>query len=184
MRPAFIEYFERTSDCAKRLLQAFAASLGQPHDFFTQSVAKPITRCSAVYYPPQPPDAGADQFGVAPHTDYGLLTLVHQDPVGGLQVRTRDGQWVLAHPIPTTLVVNVGDLLARWTNDRFKSTLHRVVNSSGRERLSLATFFDPDYQTLITPVVRDGEAARYQSVSCGEYILGRYDKSFAYRAKT
>jgi isopenicillin N synthase-like dioxygenase len=90
---------------------------------------------------------------------------------------------VVAHPIADTLVVNVGDLLARWTNDRFKSTPHRVVNTSGRERLSIAAFVDPDYATPIVPVTGAGDTARYEPVSCGEYILGRFDKSFAYRAK-
>ena len=89
---------------------------------------------------------------MAPHTDYGVITLLHQDDVGGLQVATRAGEWVTAHPIPGTLVINSGDLLGRWSNDRFKSNPHRVVNSSGRERLSIAVFADPDFDTPIMPV--------------------------------
>jgi isopenicillin N synthase-like dioxygenase len=90
---------------------------------------------------------------------------------------------VLAHRIEDTFVVNVGDLLARWTNDRFRSTPHRVVNRSGEERLSIAVFVDPDNDTLIEPVCRAGEPPRYPPVTCGEYIRGRYDKSFAYRRR-
>jgi isopenicillin N synthase-like dioxygenase len=96
-------------------------------------------------------------------------------------VATRRGEWVTAHPIAGTLVVNSGDLLGRWSNDCFKSNPHRVVNSSGRERLSIAMFVDPDYDTPIAPVVQAGDTPHYEPVSCGEYILGRFDKAFAYR---
>jgi isopenicillin N synthase-like dioxygenase len=182
MRATFNEYFQASNACGRMLLRAFAASLNISPEYFVTHFAKPVTRCSAVFYPPQLPDAGEDQFGVAPHTDFGTLTLVYQDPIGGLQVRARDGKWVIAHPIPGTLVVNVGDLLARWTNDRFKSTPHRVINRSGRERLSIAAFVDPDFETPIRSVTAAGETPRYDPVTCGEYILGRFDKAFAYRA--
>jgi len=181
MRSLCNRYFEATNACGRRLLRGFAVSLDLADDHFDRSFSKPVTRCSAVFYPPQPPDGGDDQFGVAPHTDYGTLTVLHQDPVGGLQVRDRAGDWVVAHPIPGTLVVNVGDLLARWTNDRFTSTPHRVVNTSGRERLSIAAFVDPDYATPIDPVPIPGTTPLYPSVTCGDYILGRFDAAFAYR---
>ena len=98
-----------------------------------RSVDRPVSRGSIIYYPPQPPEMGADQFGVSSHTDYGCLTLLYQDSTGGLQVQGRSGSWLTAHPIADTFVVNVGDLLARWSNDRFRSTPHRVVNRSGRD---------------------------------------------------
>lgn len=183
MRPLFNRYFEATNAVGRMLLRGFAASLDVDPDYFSGRFAKPVTRCTAVYYPPQPPDAGEDQFGVAPHTDYGTLTVLYQDPIGGLQVRTNAGEWVIAHPIPGTLVINVGDLLGRWTNDRFQSTPHRVVNASGRERLSIAAFVDPDFDMLIEPVVQAGETAKYAPVRCGDYILGRFDAAFAYRRK-
>jgi len=181
MRPAFNAFFDAANLCGQRLLRAFAASLGIAPDYFTRAFAKPVTRGTVVYYPPQPPDAGEDQFGVAPHTDYGTITLLYQDSVGGLQVWSKQKEWVTAHPIPGTLVINVGDLLGRWTNDRFKSTPHRVVNQSGRERMSIVAFVDPDFDTPIMPVTCNGETARYAPVTCGEYILGRFDKAFAYR---
>lgn len=183
MRPLFEEYFDACHAVAWRLMRAFATALGIAEDYFVRSIANPISRGSAVYYPAQAPDLGTDQFGVAPHTDYGCLTLVYQANVGGLEVLGRERDWVLAHRIEETFVVNVGDLLARWTNDRFRSTPHRVVNRSGAERLSLAVFVDPDDDTRIEPVCRAGEAPRYAPVTCGEYIRGRFDKSFAYRQK-
>ena len=87
----------------------------------------------------------------------------------------------MAPPVPGTFVVNVGDLLARWTNDRFASTPHRVVNSSGRTRYSVAVFVDPNHDTMIDPVVAAGDEAHYLPVTCAEHILGRYNESFAYR---
>jgi isopenicillin N synthase-like dioxygenase len=183
MRAHFEQYFEACHATAWRLMRAFATALDIPEDYFVRSIANPISRGSAVYYPPQAPDLGADQFGVAPHTDYGCLTFVYQANVGGLEVHSRKREWVLAHRIEDTFVVNVGDLLARWTNDRFRSTPHRVVNRSGEERLSIAMFVDPDDGTRIQPVCRAGEAPRYPEVTCGDYIRGRFDKSFAYRQK-
>lgn len=184
MRPVLVDYFEACNRLGWSLFKAFAAGLGVAPETFLQSIAKPVTRASIIYYPPQPPEAGAEQFGVAPHTDYGCLTLLNQDSVGGLQVRDRKGDWVTAHPIEGTLVVNVGDLMARWTNDRFASTPHRVVNTSGRERFSIGVFVDPDYDTPVAPVVLQGDSARYEPTTCGDYIVGRLDKAFAYRSKS
>ncbi len=145
-----------------------------------------MQRTQMVYYPPQPPQADAAQFGVAPHTDYGCITLLWQDTLGGLQVREiANGTWIDAPPIPGTFVVNVGDLLARWSNDRYRSTLHRVINRSGRERHSIATFYDPTYDAAVDP--RELGAApdtlRYEPVRAGDYILGRINDSMGYRKK-
>jgi isopenicillin N synthase-like dioxygenase len=181
MRATLSEYFDAANECGRALFRGFAASLDVDLDYFSQHFDRPITRGALVFYPPQPPDLGEDQFGVAPHTDYGCLTLLYQDPIGGLEVQGRDGEWVIARPIEDTLVVNVGDLMARWTNDRFRSTPHRVVNRSGRERLSIAAFVDPNYEAKVVPVCRQGEAPRYSPVTCGDYIVSRFDASFAYR---
>jgi isopenicillin N synthase-like dioxygenase len=163
-----------------------ARSLGIAEDFFTPRYKKPLQRTQILYYPPQDPQADALQFGVAPHTDYGCITLLWQDDNGGLQVRERATRsWIEAPPIPGTFVINVGDLLARWTNDRFSSTPHRVINRSGKERFSIATFYDPDFATVVDP--RDLDAAtadgRYEPVRAGEHILRRFDDSFGYRKK-
>lgn len=181
MRTVLTAFFDAGNAVGWRMLRAFAAALDTEPDRFVRSIDRPISRGSVIYYPPQPPDMGEQQFGVSPHTDYGCLTLLHQDSTGGLQVQGRDGTWLMAHPIPDTFVVNVGDLLARWTNDRFRSTPHRVVNRSGRTRLSTAIFVDPNRDTLIDPVVRPGETPRYEPVTCGDYLRSRLDAAFAYR---
>ncbi|MGI4951679.1 MAG: isopenicillin N synthase family dioxygenase [Janthinobacterium lividum] len=181
LRPMLNAYFDACHQVGWQLLRAFAVSIGAPDDTFVRSIDRPISRGSLIYYPPQPPSMGREQFGVSPHTDYGCLTLLYQDAVGGLQVQGHDGEWITAHPIPGTFVVNVGDLLARWTNNRFKSTPHRVVNASGRERYSIALFLDPNEETEITPVLRQGEASPYETVTAAGYIKGRLDAAFAYR---
>ena len=179
-------YYQAVVACGLRLMRGVAAGLGIDPAFFASRFQKPLARGSVVYYPPQPPEMGANQFGVAPHTDYGCLTLVWQDEVGGLQVRGKSGEWVTAHPIPGTFVVNIGDLLARWSNDRFASTPHRVVNASGRERHSMALFFDADYDAVIDPHDLFGKetgVTQYKPVTCGNYITAKFDAAFAYRKK-
>jgi isopenicillin N synthase-like dioxygenase len=186
LQPALYGYFEAVGGCGRDLLRVVAVSLGMDEGFFASRYAKPLQRTQILYYPPQDPQADELQFGVAPHTDYGCITLLWQDDSGGLQVRERASRsWIEAPPIPGTFVINVGDLLARWTNDRFSSTPHRVINRSGRERFSIATFYDPDFATLVDP--RDFGAAdiesRYAPVRAGEHILRRFDESFGYRKK-
>lgn len=183
LQAAAYPYYQASLDCGRRLLRIFATGMNLPADTFTRSWRQPIARGSLVYYPAQPQGLGERQFGVGPHTDYGCLTVLCQDDVGGLEVRTAEGEWVRAHPIEGTFVVNVGDLLTRWTNDGFASTPHRVINSGGRARYSLVTAVDPDFETLIDPAVvcGPGETPRYAPIRCGDYILQRFDKAFAYR---
>ena len=177
-------YFDAVAACGQDLLRGVALSLGIEANFFTDKYAKPLQRTQAVYYPPQPASLGDDQFGVAAHTDFGNITLLWQDDNGGLEVQTLAGDWIAAPPVPGTLVVNVGDLLGRWTNDRYLSTPHRVVNRSGRERISIATFYDPTYTAVIDPRdlgLPDSMESKYEPTTAGAHILGRIDASFGYR---
>lgn len=182
-RDSLYGLFQAELQLAVALMRAFAAGMGLPEDSFIQHVKRPIARGSTIYYPPQSADSGAEQYGVAPHTDFGVLTILWQDAIGGLEVQNRVGEWVTAHPIADTLVVNVGDLLARWTNDGFQSTPHRVVNRTGRERYSMVLAWDPDFETVIDPAVvcADGEIPRYSPIACGRYVLDRFQRAFAYR---
>ncbi|MEM9197461.1 MAG: 2OG-Fe(II) oxygenase family protein [Pseudomonadota bacterium] len=183
LESAAMGWFADAHAVAGHLMRGFAAGLGLAPDFFTGQGGAPMSRASFVYYPPQPETAGAEQFGVGPHTDFGVLTVLAQDDVGGLQVQTLGGDWVAAPPIPGTLVINVGDLLARWTNDVYRSTPHRVVNASGQERLSLVLAYDPEPETPIDPraVFGDAVATAHAPITCGDYLEWRFAKAFSYR---
>ena len=184
LRDAVYPYFEAASACAEALLRGFAIAGGHAADVFTRTSDLPVSRGSLQYYPPRPDDLPGDRFSLAPHTDFGVLTVLAQDAVGGLQIQGKDGRWIATPPIPGTLVVNVGDLLGRWSNDNYRSTPHRVINSSGRERLSLVLAYDPNYETVVDPRLfcAEGEKPKYEPITCGEYLTWRFEKAFAYRA--
>ena len=183
MQTVTMDYFKHAHDVAHHLMRGFALGLNLDQNFFLKTSDAPLSRGSFVYYPHQSEDMGEDQFGVGPHTDFGVLTILAQDEVGGLQVETRDGQWIEAPPIEGTLIVNVADLLHRWTNGAYKSTPHRVINNSGRERLSIVLAFDPNPETIIDPcdVFGSHYALGEPSISCGDYLNWRFDKAFSYR---
>ena len=183
LRTSVYPYFEAASACAEDLLRGFALGAGLDAEHFVRLRDRPVSRGSLQYYPPQPDGAAEDQFGVAPHTDFGVLTVLCQDEVGGLQIQRRDGAWIAMPPIPGTFVVNIGDLLERWSNRRYRSTVHRVINSSGRERLSLVLAWDPNFEALVDPraFCAAGETPHDEPIACGDYLLWRFGKAFSYR---
>ncbi len=147
---ATIEAYHRALlDLGFVILRIFGTALDLGEDFFAGHYTKPMPFVRLLHYPPQPPTRADNEFGIAPHTDYGFLTILAQDDIGGLQVKRRDGGWIDATYIPGTFVVNIADMLMQWTNDRWVSTPHRVINTTGRERYSIPFFFDPTYHTLV-----------------------------------
>lgn len=165
-----------------RLLRPLALALGLPRDWFAPHFRQPTTFLRLLHYPPQARDAPDDAYGSAPHTDYGFITILCQDSQGGLEVRRRDGTWLAAPPIPGTWVVNVADMLARWTNGRWQSTPHRVKNLSGGDRYSCPYFFDMAMDSIVE--VLPTCAARQTPpppVRYGDYLIERLDKNYAYR---
>lgn len=178
-----MEYFEAAHSVAHCLMQGFALGLGLDRNFFLQTNDAPLSRASMVYYPAQPETAGKDQFGVGAHTDFGVLTVLCQDDVGGLQVQDINGDWIAAPPIESTLIVNVADLLSRWTNGAYKSTPHRVVNSSGKERLSLVLAYDPNPETIIDARDVFGPECKPENppITCGDYLNWRFAKAFSHK---
>lgn len=184
LRPALDAYFAEASRLGFRLLELFELALDLPPGRFSDCFKHPMAFIRALHYPPLPAGVAPDQFGAAPHSDFGFLTIVTQDDAGGLQVQRRDGAWVDAPRMPGTAVVNVGDMLMRWTNDRFRSTLHRVINPKGRDRYSLAFFFDPDFETVVECLpscTGPGNPPRYPRATWGDYITARFDANHAYR---
>jgi isopenicillin N synthase-like dioxygenase len=138
----------------------------------------PILRL--LYYPPHPIHAKPDEFGCGTHTDWGFLTILLQDEAGGLEVCTADGDWVQAKPIPDTFVINLGDMMARWTNDYYQSTPHRVVNRSGQARYSMPFFWDINYHSVVEclPTCQSIEnPPKYPPITAGEHIVEMYRKT-------
>ncbi len=111
--------------------------------------------------------------------------MLCQDEIGGLEIRLPDGRWAAMPPVPGTCVVNIGDLLERWSNRRYRSTVHRVINRSGRDRLSLVVAYDPNFETLVDPraFCSEEEVPCDEPITCGDYLLWRFGKAFSYRRR-
>jgi isopenicillin N synthase-like dioxygenase len=184
LRPVLTTYYDAVCGLGRRILALMEVALELPAGFFAARYRKPLARGSVIYYPPQPPSVSDPRYGVSAHTDYGCITILSQDMTGGLEVRNRAGEWIAAPPRPDGFIINIGDLLARWTNDRYASTPHRVVNRSGRARYSIALFYDPDVDTPIETLAScraQGVPSRYPPTTCGTYITERFDQAFAFR---
>ena len=177
-------YIEAMTVLGRRMAGAISISLGLPARSLDRFFEDPTLFLRLLHYPPQPPEEGL--FGSAPHTDYGFITLLAQDDVGGLEVRNKDGEWIAAPPIPGSFVMNVGDILARWSNDVFVSTPHRVINRSGRERYSQPFFFDPSMAETIdvlAPCIGPDGTKKYEPIVYRDYLMERIDKNYHYRKK-
>lgn len=165
-------------DCrrlAERLMSAFALALDLPDDFFTGKHTGLTQTLRLLHYPPSEVQSEG-QMGAGAHTDYGTLTLLYQDDSGGLEVLSKDKEWLPAPPIPGTIVINTGDLLERWTNDAYRSTLHRVqVRPAAAKagRLSIAFFSDPDPDVLVESLpscVSESSPSKYGPITAREHI--------------
>lgn len=169
---------------AQTLLRAIALALGIKRDFFDARFAEPISVFRMIHYPPRHTARSADQPGAGAHTDYGCVTLLYQDDAGGLQVRNVNGEWIDAPPIPGSFVVNIGDMMARWSNDRYTSTPHRVISPLGVHRYSMPFFAEPHPDTEISCLPNCSSAdnpPKYPPVTSAEYLLSRFADTYAYR---
>ena len=172
-RAGLLDYFSDVTRLSHDLLRAFALALGLPQAYFLQFFRKPLTQVSLIHYPPQAPAAPGDEYGVRPHTDATAFTMLLQDEVGGLQVQGKNGAWVDAVPVHGSFVINIGDMMARWTNRRFASTMHRVFNRTGRERYSVPFFGIPDFDAVIQCVPTcqgPGNPALYPPLKVGDFM--------------
>jgi|UniRef100_A6VY28 isopenicillin N synthase-like dioxygenase len=179
------EYYVQAFQVAQKLLTAMAQALSLDNDFFVRCFKDHVTVLRMIHYPPRP--ANDHDNGAGAHTDYGCVTLLLQDQIGGLQVKNRQGEWVDATPIDEALVVNIGDLMQRWTNDEYISTAHRVRASlPDVHRYSFPFFVEPDYETNVECVPSCATAdkpAKYDAILSGDWIQSRFDATYAYREK-
>ena len=184
-REAMLQYQQGVQKIGSILMEAFAVGLGLPSDFFVNKTQRPMATMRLLHYPPQPKQdiSTLDRIGCGAHTDYGLCTLLLQDEVGGLQVRNSADEWVNAAPIPGSFVVNIGDMMSMWSNGRYASTVHRVVNMTGKERYSIPFFLNPDVGTIVEslPTCRRKDEVRRWSSEASHLILSkRYRGSFVH----
>lgn len=179
-RETLTAYYDSVSGLGNELMRLFALALDLDEDYFlpcheNAHVTWRIMRYFAGDYAP-------GQYGTAPHTDFGTITLLAQDDLGGLEVYSRDGEWIRAPSIERAFVVNIGDLMACWSNDRFTSTAHRVLNRSNRDRYSIPMFYNPAFDTVAECLPSCHDAAnppRYAPIRYGEYIGKIYGRIFS-----
>ena len=177
-RQTLLAYYDACAALGQRIHRAFSHDLGVETGYFAKKFDRPMATLRLLRYPAA--SGGDERIGAGAHTDYGNLTLLATDDVGGLEVCTRSGEWIDAPAMPGAFVVNIGDCLMRWTNDVYVSTPHRVVNRSGRERYSIAFFFDPnpDAEVAVIPsCAPKGERPRYAPILAADYLKFRLDAS-------
>jgi isopenicillin N synthase-like dioxygenase len=179
MQELWIQYFAACNALAADLLQICARALDLPDDWFRDKIDRPISSLTAQHYPKleRPPEPGQVRSGA--HTDFGTLTLLlAEDKPGGLQVVGLDGEWHDVRPMPGAYIVNLGDMMAQWTNDRWRSTLHRVVNppldaGDAARRLSIVYFHTPNYDATIECIPSCCDAAhppKYAPIAAGAHL--------------
>ena len=176
-------YQQAMSDLARRMMPILLAAAEIEDTSILAAFDAPTTWLRLLHYPPQPERSPDDLFGSAPHTDFGALTLLAQDPIGGLEVMTPDGDWHAAPYRPGTFVVNVGDMLHRLTNGRLLSTPHRVINRSGRERYSCPFFFDPHMHTQIAPLPGTGEP-QFEPIRFDAFLRSQLEATYTAHGAT
>jgi len=176
------QHYSLTLDVGIRILKAMAIALGEDENFFANRFSLPISVLRMLHYPSQLSEAN----GAGAHTDYGCITLLYQDQSGGLQVLNKQDQWMDAPPVKGAFVVNIGDLMQRWTNDIYRSTKHRVSSpTSGKSRFSMPFFVEPDFDTPITTLdsclKEKGNEGGYPLITAGDWILSRFEDTYSYR---
>jgi isopenicillin N synthase-like dioxygenase len=180
-RPAVTAYFDAVSAVGRRLLHLLALGLGLPPTWFDDKFEKPIALLRPLHYSGRVsvPDAGV--YGCGSHTDWGMLTILATDGSAGLQIHTH-GAWEDVPIIPGTFIINLGDMLERWTNGRFKSTRHRVLTKTSKDRYSCAFFWEPTFTTRVECLpscCSEDNPPKYPPTTSGEYLLERYAETQA-----
>jgi isopenicillin N synthase-like dioxygenase len=185
-REAYLAYYRAMEQLAAEIMRLFALALRLPENWFADKIDRHMTNLTANYYPPQLQAPAPGQLRKGVHSDWGSLTVLYQDEApGGLQVQDKAGQWLGVPRIEGSFVVNIGDLMAIWTNDRWVSTVHRVVNPprelARTERYSVPFFHQPSYDALIECIptcTGPGNPPRYAPVRSGDYIVDKFRKAY------
>lgn len=180
-RPTMMAYYGAMSVVAETLMRGLALSLRLDEHAFDAFTHQPLSAVRLLHYPPQRPEI-PDELGAGAHTDFGGITMLLQDDVGGLQVKdNKNERWIDAPPLPGAFIVNLGDMIARWTNDYYRSTLHRVINRSGKERYSVPFFYsgNPHYLVqCIDSCLPPAEQPKYPPVTVEQHMKSMYAQTY------
>lgn len=181
MRPRLNAYYDAVADLARTVTRIFAVALDMPEEFFVERCRHPIEVMRMIRYERQPghPDPVEGQQRMGAHTDYGIVTVLYADQVPGLEIVGPDGEWWPVQPADGAYVINLGDLLAEWTNDRWRSTVHRVAPPPARTdgpalRRSTAFFLDGDYDMVVECLptcCSEDDPPKYPPVTGGDHLL-------------
>jgi isopenicillin N synthase-like dioxygenase len=186
LKPLWIEYFRTLNTLGATIMRIFATALDLPEHFFDDKIEPPQAFMRVINYPDQPHDPLPGQLRAGAHSDYGTLTILRSENVaGGLQVRDRAGAWIDVVTMPESFVINIGDMMQYWTNDRWISTIHRVVNpprdrNLGSRRQSIVFFHSPNENTLISCLDGCSSSAnppKYAPILAGEHLRQKSAKS-------
>lgn len=208
LRPVYEAYIERVKIVGAALVHAMGVALGLPTptssaattstdaedtEIFVRNCSDSFWVMRMIGYPPltTPHTPGTDisQFSCGAHTDYGCVTLLHTDDTpGALQVQLKDGTWLPAHPIRGAFVVNIGDMIERWTNGLWKSTMHRVIHRGEQYRVSVPFFYEPNFGAVVKPLEKCVEMSGGREIhpgsTYGEHLLTKVFSNFYYSKRT
>lgn len=183
-REDVLAYYHAAVELGKKLFPLFALALDLPEDFFDAKTKNAAAIMRVLHYPPQTGPVDDRVIGIGAHTDFECFTMLWQEPgIQALQVLNTQNQWIDAPPIPGTIVINLGDQFARWTNDVFKSTVHRAINRSGVRRYSIPLFFGTDYDVRLEPIpscVSEDRPPKYEVVTAGDYVQERLKAAYGH----
>ena len=180
-RETMLDYFSRLHRLGVDLHRAIAMDLGMPADHFTPLFTQPLATLRLLHYPDAVTRRG--DYGAGAHTDYGNLTILLTDEVGGLEVQTIDGEWIAAPYVPGAFVCNIGDCLMRWTNDVYKSTPHRVIEPVGTDRYSIAFFLDPNPDAMVDVLetcIGPERPKKYEPMTAADYLASRFAETYGF----
>jgi isopenicillin N synthase-like dioxygenase len=180
-------YYDAMTHLSERIMRLFALALELPGSYFDDLITHAPSALRAINYPATSTPLAPGQLRAGAHTDYGLLTILHQDTVGGLEVVDNTGAWVAVPSIPGAYVINIGDLMARWTNDRWRSTMHRVVNpvagaASAARRQSVPFFYNANWDAEVSCLpscLPSGGTPTYETVSAGPHLMSKFRRALS-----
>jgi len=175
---ALSAYYQGCFEVGMKILEGFALYLGREPDFFTKHFDRPVADMVINHYYAYSTalQVGGSETASGAHTDHGIITILWQDNSGGLEVMDKEGNWLPVPPIPGSYVINVGELMKRWTNTRFKATVHRVIHTKDADRFSMPLFCNPNFDTIVDPrqLGVSDEEAKYPPIRSGDFLVSRF----------